>query len=81
MKSWEFQDCQKLKSIQLPCGLEEIEDRCFCNSGIEEITILGAIGKISRFAFDGCPHLSVIWVGENSLIGSQINVGDHVAVL
>ena len=81
LQNCEFQNCARLKSIQLPWGLEEIEDYCFQGSGIEEVTLPSTAKKIGKFAFEDCPYLSVIWLEEDSLTDVSDSVSDSVAVL
>lgn len=77
----EFQNCVSLKSVRLPMGLEEIEDRCFWGSGIEEVTFSSTVEKIGKLAFEACPYLSAIWLEDDCLVDVKNSVSDLVAVL
>lgn len=59
-----FNGCSRLRSIEIPDGVERIGNECFRHSGIEEITFPSALREIGANAFDDCKNLKTVWVGQ-----------------
>ena len=51
-----FRNCKSLKRIYLPESIEVIPQKCFCDSGLEEIVIPRKVKKIIG-AFQRCENL------------------------
>lgn len=64
-------NCERLKSITLPEGLEHIGDYCFSDSRIDEILIPKTVKSIGK---DALSSLKYIEVEE----GCQVNVRSMV---
>jgi len=64
-----FNGCNNLKSVTLPDGLEIIEDRAFCDTGLEVVTIPDSVIQIGLGAFDTTGNMSplktVIFAGND----------------
>lgn len=85
-----FQYCEKLKSINLPLGLEEIKIHTFdgCTS-LENILLPNTVTSIGEYAFNGCSSLKSIQIPsgvteikKNTFYGctalEQVKLGDNV---
>ena len=59
-----FKECDSLKSIVIPEGLEHIGSKCFCQSALESIALPSTLKWIERLAFDGCRGLKSIVLPE-----------------
>ena len=57
-----FLNCENLKSIAIPSGVEYIGEACFDGTSTEEITLPSTLREISNDAFKGAGRLRVIWV-------------------
>jgi hypothetical protein len=55
-----FVRCKRLESIELPEGLEAINEGAFEDTGLTEIYIPDSVSFIGRFAFRNCPRLRTI---------------------
>ena len=69
-----FYGCWDLRRVEVPNGLERIGKQCFEYSGIEEVTLPGALREIGEDAFYGCSRLGTVWVEE----GRALDVAKHV---
>lgn len=49
-----FCSCERLRSVLLNDGLESIEEECFCNSGLSQVTVPRSVKLIGKNAFKGC---------------------------
>ena len=73
-----FYDCDNVKSIVLPTGLEEIEVGAFKKCGIEAIKIPDSVKQIRDDCFFYCTELqSVTLPSELQEIGSRAFAGCH----
>ena len=75
-----FQNCEHLKNIKLPHGLEKIGLSCFRNSAIEEVTFPASVKEVGVSAFLDCKQLKNVQLnegleklGENAFSGSAIS--------
>ena len=57
-----FLNCENLKNITMPSGVEYIGEACFDGTSAEEITLPGTLREINNDAFRGAGRLRVIWV-------------------
>ena len=55
-----FEGCVELTNVILPKGLEEIEFKAFCNSGIEEMIIPDSVKVLGPSAFYSCFNLKTV---------------------
>ena len=55
-----------MKKIELPEGLEVIEEGCFGRSGLEKIVIPKSVTKIKEWAFSECKSLWKVIFEEGS---------------
>lgn len=72
-----FYGCSNLRSINLPNGLEGIEEFAFSSSGLESITIPSSVKRIGNYAFYECRSLSTITF---SPAGSVLSIGEWAFV-
>ena len=59
-----FHNCEKLKSISLPEGLEFIGPTCFRQSALESVKLPASLRMISQFAFAKCSNLKTVKFSE-----------------
>lgn len=52
-----FRECGNLRSIEIPNGTEYIGNRCFQDSGIEQIKLPSTLKKIDAYTFCDCKSL------------------------
>ena len=69
-----FYGCRSFRRAEVPSGVERIGKQCFEYSGIEEVTLPGALREIGENAFYGCSRLGTVWVEE----GCTLDVAKHV---
>lgn len=73
-----FANCNNLKAIQLPKGLEYVGTLCFCNSGLEEIVFPQTVKTISASAFQSCKHLHQVKLNEGlEVLGGKWKDGEN----
>ena len=60
--------------------MERIEDCCFCNSGIEEVTLPSTLEEVGEDAFKDCKRLKVVWLEEGCGVYVKRYVGSSVEV-
>ena len=65
-----FSGCDKLTTIILPDGIEEIEESAFSSCPISEMTMPSSLKSIGRYAFVECDHLRRI-----QFLGNRPSVG------
>ena len=64
-------------------GLETIENQCFADTLIEQLTIPASVTYIGAWVFCGCPRLTRITFAENSKLESisyLLGLGRNVTV-
>lgn len=62
-----FRGCSSLKSITLPEGLEKINDYCFGNAGLVNISFpTSFVSPLSGYTFYGCSYLKNFFVSEEN---------------
>lgn len=60
-----FNDCKKLKSINIPDTVEKIERKAFSNNNtLEIIKIPNSVSSIDESAFDNCNELKIVTIKE-----------------
>ena len=59
-----FRHCYRLRSVEIPRGVERIGERCFRDRRIEELVLPATLQEIGRDAFANCKALRVVWVEE-----------------
>lgn len=69
-----FNDCVSLKEIELPSGLEIIEEYCFCNSGVQRVNFPRSLKEVENFAFYRCSRLFEVRLAQDSLLAK---VAEH----
>ena len=79
IEGWTFNLCENLKSVEIPNGVECIEEFCFASSGIEEITLPSTLKEISEKAFDRT-SLRTVFVEEGCALDVRKYVGQNVEV-
>lgn len=64
-----FNGCINLTAVTLPEGLRTIEDRAFCDTGIDAVTVPDSVETIGLGAFDTTGNMSplttVLFMGDN----------------
>ena len=80
IESETFQGCTRLKRVDIPNGVEYIENGCFLNSEIREITLPSTLKKIDPEAFGGLKCLKVVRVEKGCGIKIKKYVSRHVDV-
>ena len=89
IKTCVFLDCKNLKEVrlneglthaELSGGLECIGEKCFHESGVEEVTLLATLRKVGSGAFEGCDRLAVVWVEEGCAVNIRKLAGRRVQV-
>ena len=75
--AYAFFGCSSLALIQLPESLQQIDERCFSQSGLKTITIPPEVTTIGQYCFADCSSLTNFQFAENSLIQSLTN---HVLI-
>lgn len=63
-----FEGCDSLQNVQMLGNLENISDRMFYGTKIEEISTPQSISSIGSFAFANCMSLKKISIGKNCKI-------------
>ena len=76
-----FESCKSLKSIEIPKGVECIGEYCFCDSGIEEVSLSNTLKEIGKEAFKGCENLKIVWVGDDFALDLANVVRGSVKIL
>jgi len=73
-----FNNCDSLKSVTLPSGLQYIRQKAFFESGLTEITIPMGVTHIEEKAFEDCTELvsvslpqSLVYIGVRAFTGSS----------
>ena len=69
-----FYHCDNLKNIEVPSGVQYIEEDCFRDSGVEEVTLPNTLRGINQHAFLGCNRLRTVWAEA----GCRVNVRKYV---
>ena len=75
-----FCNCENLKRIEIPNGVEHIGEWCFCGSGIEEITLPGTLKEIGKDAFEWCFGLKTILLEEDCQLDVRKYIKHNVEV-
>ena len=52
-----FSNCNSLRSVEIPDGVEYIGKKCFADSKVEEITLPSTLKEIGEDAFTCCRKL------------------------
>ena len=68
-----FRSCKRLRSVEVPNGVECIGRACFQHSGVREITLPATLKCIERDALNRY-GLRTVWVER----GCAVDVGQHV---
>ena len=71
--AYAFFGCSSLALIQLPESLQQIDERCFSQSGLKSITIPPNVKTIGQYCFAYCYSLTSFQFEKNSLIESITN--------
>jgi hypothetical protein len=67
-----FKDCTELRVINMPTGLNSVEDSAFCNCAmLTEAVFTENTHTISQNAFEGCVSLTKVSAPAATLIGQQ----------
>ena len=74
IEAWTFNCCNRLKSVEIPRGVESFGECCFRDRKISEITLPCTLREIGRDAFKNCKNLKTVWVER----GCQVEVEQHV---
>jgi len=60
------ENCEKLKNIEIPEGVESIPQYAFYKAtGLEELGVPSSLKEIGNNAFDGCENLKKVYLGYN----------------
>ena len=60
--------------------MECIGEKCFKESGVEEITLPSTLKEMGENVFKDCNNLKTIWVGEGCALDVRKYVGKDVEV-
>lgn len=60
-----FEDCENLTDVKFGENIEDIGNYCFCNCGLETITIPNKVSKIRSSAFSYCSKLRSVNLPKN----------------
>lgn len=64
-----FNGCKKLKEINIPESVQQIDQQAFIGSGITEITIPKSVNKLGKLIFQDCGSLkSVIFLNQIAIL-------------
>jgi len=73
-------ECVKLKNINFPSTLTEIGDSAFYGTGLEEVTLTGALQTLGDNVFDTCYDLKKV-VFPNSITNMGSNIFNNCSFL
>jgi len=60
------ENCEKLKIIEIPEGVESIPKYAFYKAtGLEELSVPSSLKEVGKNAFDGCENLKKVYLGYN----------------
>ena len=60
------ENCEKLKNIEIPEGVESIPKYAFYKAtGLEELSVPSSLKEIGNNAFDGCENFKKVYLGYN----------------
>ena len=62
--NYAFGECQSLREVRLPDGIERIDERCFSGSGLETISIPSSVKRIETATFVQCKDLKRVELSE-----------------
>lgn len=64
IESCAFSECEGLRSVALPDGLEYVGEQCFSRSGLEEFVAPAGLRRLCSQAFSGCRALKRVVLNE-----------------
>ena len=75
-----FGSCERLRSVEIPHGVEYIGYLCFYESGIKEIRLSSTLKEMDENVFKAA-NLKTIWVEEGCTLDVRKYVGNSVKIL
>ena len=76
-----FRSCEGLRRVDVPSGVECIEEQCFYESGVEEATLPNTLKEIGEDAFEDCANLKTVFVEEGCALDIKKYVDDTVEII